>query len=97
MKPPNGLVAPPPTGAGGLYRVRAGATPNGQLVAHWFRKPDGTPYADLDRVASGALGEDGTLWQRQMTLGPGFEFCLSATTVRSVPSLSPVVIVRSEV
>lgn len=97
-QPHERLAAAAETGAGGLYRVRAGAPPTGQHVAHWFRKPDGTSYADLDReVFCGALGDDATLWQRQMTLGPGFEFCLSAATARPISSLSPVVVVRSEV
>jgi len=64
-------------GAGGIYRLRAGADAMmGDTSAQWFSKPEGMPYAALDDILRPLLRTGCALWQRQMVLGPGLEFCL---------------------
>ena len=58
-------------GTGGVYRLVAGEPlPEEVEAAAWLSKPAGKPDAEF----LAALG--GTVWQRQMTLGPTPEFCL---------------------
>jgi hypothetical protein len=70
------------TGTAGLYGLRAGRPGLGGGVAHWFRKPDGMGYGDLDELLAPLLGGGGGagagLWQRKLTFGPAPEFCLAA-------------------
>ncbi|HVX43437.1 MAG TPA: hypothetical protein VHC49_06115 [Mycobacteriales bacterium] len=58
------------SGTAGLYRLMTGEPDPAATRAHWFDKPAGTAYQDLDPAAGGSL------WQRQLTLGPGPEFQL---------------------
>ena len=47
-------------------------------VALWFAKPAGMSYEDLYRMLQAEVervGESGSVWQRQMVLGPAPEFC----------------------
>jgi hypothetical protein len=64
-------------GTGGLYRLRAdepGIT-NVQ-IAFWFAKPSGITYTTLyEQLEPYGKQTPGSLWQRQMTLGPAPEFC----------------------
>jgi hypothetical protein len=78
-------------GAGGVYALRSGpAEPGG--TAHWFAKPAGLGYSELDALVEG-LGT--SVWQRQMTLGPAPEFCLTAPGPLTLPDeLGPVVTVE---
>jgi hypothetical protein len=61
------------SGTAGLYALVAGEPDPAATRSHWFDKPAGTSYPDL-RSALGRVG--GSLWQRQLTLGPGPEFQL---------------------
>src|SRR5579864_8969450 len=71
------LAAAADFGAGGLYRHRTGPDGRSSRYASWFGKPPGMSYADLaDTLA--AAPEGAALWQRQMVLGPGREFCVLA-------------------
>jgi len=76
-KDPHGRVASYAAGgAGGVYRLRAGepglATAR---VALWFAKPSGMSYEDLYSALQPAIEQAaGSLWQRQMVLGPAPEF-----------------------
>jgi hypothetical protein len=58
-------------GAGGLYALKQGTPALDTPVASWLRKPGGMPY---DRFLGG-LPPDLCLFQRQLVLGPGLEFC----------------------
>lgn len=81
-------------GAGGLYRLRQGLVQRRPGVAHWFGKPDGTRYADLfAQLAPVVERARGTLWMRQLVLGPAREFCLHTSSPLSLPpALEPLVI-----
>ncbi len=76
--PHDGLAALAEGGAGGLYRLRAGAA--GLAAARhavWFAKPAAMSYAELDAlVAPLAARPSVGFWARQMVLGPTPELCL---------------------
>lgn len=60
-------------GAGGVYAIlRGGPPPSDDGLAVWFAKPVGMSYDALLQ----AVDVRGTLWRRQMVLGPAPEFCL---------------------
>ena len=64
-------------GAGGVYELQQGpAEFVDAKVAHWFGKPAGMRYAELFGELAGVPG---SLWMRQMVLGPSPEFVLFAT------------------
>ena len=68
-------------GAGGVYRIVAGAPrPETVAIAAWLAKPAGKPDAEF----LAELG--GTVWQRQMTLGPTPEFCLHLPAAAQAPA-----------
>jgi hypothetical protein len=78
-EPHNQVAKDAAGGAGGLYRLRAGeAGLTTARVALWFAKPAGMSYetlygmlqAEVVRAPAG-----GSMWQRQMVLGPAPEFC----------------------
>ncbi|WP_437485368.1 hypothetical protein WME75_00690 [Sorangium sp. So ce1014] len=74
-------------GAGGLYRLRAGAALRTPGYAHWFGKPDGMSYGELFARITPVLDQASAgLWMRQMVLGPGRELCLHAATPVSLPA-----------
>jgi hypothetical protein len=80
-------------GAGGVMRLAAGGAALASIrCGVWFSKPDGMRYAAfLQRAAPLAGDGAAALWQRQMTLGPGPEFCLlSANPARIPADFSPV-------
>jgi len=63
-------------GAGGVYELQQGPEDfRDARVAHWFGKPAGMRYAELFGELAGVAG---SLWMRQMVLGPGPEFVLFA-------------------
>ncbi|HET7784349.1 MAG TPA: hypothetical protein VFL36_00110 [Myxococcales bacterium] len=63
-------------GAGGVYELQQGpADFHDARVAHWFGKPEGMRYAELFGELAGVAG---SLWMRQMVLGPSPEFVLFA-------------------
>ncbi len=73
-------------GAGGVYQLRAGADAMAvSTTAHWFSKPEGMQYAELDDMFRPLLGTSCALWQRQMVLGPGLEFCLISPGPLTLP------------
>ena len=90
-------------GTGGLYRPRGALLAGHDWVSSppgweaWFAKPDGCSYPELDAMLAGIVGSAGCqgLWQRQLTLGPGPEFCLVSTRpVALAPELDAVVVQR---
>jgi len=82
-------------GLGGLYRLVAGSADfAGVSIGTWFRKPDGMSYRSFLDQASMLIDPSSMgLWQRQMSLGPGLEFCiLSTDRVKTPETFSPVTI-----
>ena len=65
-------------GAGGVYQLLGDPVdPAAIRSAAWFHKPLGATYADFTaRMRTLAAEADGCLWQRQLVLGPGREFCV---------------------
>jgi hypothetical protein len=58
-------------GTGGLYAVHTGMPDLDAAVVSWLGKPRGVSYPDF----FASLPATPCLIQRQLTLGPGFEFC----------------------
>jgi len=80
-------------GFGGLYRLIAGEADWPRTnTGTWLRKPDGMKYAGFVEQASRFVVSSSVgLWQRQMTLGPGPEFCLlSAGRIEAPAAFDPV-------
>jgi hypothetical protein len=63
-------------GAGAIYRLHAGSDSPGCQVGTWFAKPPGWSYGRLDDALVAVLDDGGSLWRRQLVLGPAPEFCL---------------------
>jgi len=74
-------------GTAGLYRPwGTEAVLEGARWAAWFAKPAGSSYPDLlEELAPWRTRDGVSLWQRQMTLGPGPEFCLRAPERLELP------------
>ena len=73
------------SGAGSLYRVRAGDV---VAAAHsyWFSKPAGMSYAELDAALAGLITAGVALLRRMMVLGPSPEFCLFSPAELTLPA-----------
>ena len=80
---PHNLVAREAAGGtAGLYRLRSGEIGETNY-ALWLSKPDGMSYKDFySRVEP-----IGTLWQRQMTLGPTTEFVIHSASPIELPHM----------
>jgi hypothetical protein len=65
-------------GAGSLLHLSdAAADEAGARWATWLSKPTGVPYDPFYQRLAPVRGRDGgSLWRRQMVLGPTPEFCL---------------------
>ena len=73
-------------GTAGLYRLRIGpADLSNKRSAVWFSKPADLSYKDFFERIESECSEQTSLWQRQMTLGPTTEFCLSNQTEVALP------------
>lgn len=90
-------------GTAGLYALRtAGATAaTGAVadlpVAHWLTKPQGMSYAEFDAIIERVV-PNVPVWQRQLTLGPGAEFCMAAPAAVTIPAeLAPRIIPRAPI
>jgi hypothetical protein len=75
-------------GIAGLYRLRAGEVDLTRIhLACWFDKPVGMTYEAFFALMLPLISQSGgTLWQRQMVLGPTPEFCWWAPTSPSLPN-----------
>ncbi|MBO0778654.1 MAG: hypothetical protein J2P37_07475 [Ktedonobacteraceae bacterium] len=78
-------------GTGGLYRLKDRTIDLAQIAsirsATWFSKPAGMSYDKLNELLHQSQSEQqGTLWQRQMTMGPALEFCLHSSQKSSLPA-----------
>ena len=67
------------TGAGGLYRLRSGAPLPAPSRCTWITKPREQTYKSFLLDVKGS----GTVWSRQMVLGPTPEFCIEGDDVRA--------------
>jgi hypothetical protein len=66
-------------GAGGVYSLVAGrGEPERARWAVWLHKPRGEPGTDFVSRITPLAGDHGGVWQRQLVLGPGREFCVHA-------------------
>jgi hypothetical protein len=82
-------------GLGGLFKLVAGSACFEQMnFGTWMKKPEGMSYsALLARAASLIDPASMGLWQRQMNLGPGLEFCIGSPGRVAAPAeFSPVAI-----
>jgi hypothetical protein len=75
-------------GAGGLYRHVSGPLDLAADRAFWFAKPHGMTYARLDSLVTASVSDSACLWQRQMVLGPGPEYCLMPAAADVVTALA---------
>lgn len=67
-------LAGPATGA--IYALRAGAPALERVrFERWIGKARGVPSASVVAELSDGMGDGGSVWQRQMALGPAPEFC----------------------
>jgi hypothetical protein len=80
-------------GFGGLFKLAARDSIR-QTIGTWLKKPAGMSYESfLERAGKLVDPERKGLWQRQMNLGPGLEFCaLSSNRVEAPDEFGPVVI-----
>ena len=75
------------SGTAGVYRLLRGTPQAGEKrFALWLGKPRGVRYDEFTRRLD-SIGE--TLWQRQMVLGPGPEFCIAGHEHRPDPGRVP--------
>ncbi|HLG77496.1 MAG TPA: hypothetical protein VKX46_13855, partial [Ktedonobacteraceae bacterium] len=71
-------------GTGGLYCLKIGKIEAAQLITtrytNWFSKPSGMSYDSwYEHLHQSQLEQQGTLWRRQMAMGPALEFCLHSS------------------
>jgi len=74
-------------GKGGVYALKQGTYEPAQIrYAAWFSKPAGIAYAACFQQLAALTNHPGAaLWQRQMVLGPGLEFCLHTIQPVTLP------------
>ncbi len=88
-EPHNQVARDAAGGIGGLYRLHAGAS--GLATAHvalWFSKPSWMTYENFyGTLQSEVQQAAGSLWQRQMTLGPTPEFRWHSSEDHSLPEI----------
>jgi hypothetical protein len=74
-------------GKGGVYALARGACDPEQIgYATWFGKPANLTYAACLQQLAPITSQTGVaLWQRQMVLGPGPEFCLHSAQPLALP------------
>lgn len=87
---PHHQVARWTVGSGaGLYQLRAGDAYLPVIrQAYRFNKPAGISYTDLYTLLQPLIEQSqGSLWTRQMNLGPGPEFCWHSPEAFDVPEI----------
>ncbi len=85
-QPHDAAAAAAAGGTAGLYRLRLGTADGPPRAASWFAKPGGMGYGELSAALEPVVqAERAALWVRQMTLGPGLEFCLHAAHPVALP------------
>jgi hypothetical protein len=78
-------------GKGGVYALAQGTCEPTQIrYAYWFSKPASITYATCFQQFAPITNQPGAaLWQRQMVLGPGNEFCVHAAQPLTLPEAFP--------
>ena len=90
-------------GVGTVLRWRLGAADLGAIrFEHWSGKPRGVPSETFARQLAGPPDPRGSVWQRQLALGPAPEFCRRSVArppdapdpgvvleLRPVPTIAP--------
>ena len=85
-EPHNQVARSAAGGTAGLYRLRESRITTAH-VAYWFAKPSGMSYETLYQTLQPQIKRSsGTLWERQMVLGPAPEFCLQTPADTSLPA-----------
>ncbi|MBA2678639.1 MAG: hypothetical protein H0U76_09650 [Ktedonobacteraceae bacterium] len=75
-------------GTAGLYSPRFGDPTLAPRFTFWFAKPAHMSYTELyDALQPLEKQGVGTLWQRQMTLGPAAEFCFHSPEETALPDI----------
>ncbi len=87
-EPHNQVARSAAGGSAGLYRLRGGESRiTTARVAFWFAKPSGMGYESLYQTLQPAtIHSAGSLWERQMVLGPAPEFCLQTPADTTLPA-----------
>ena len=88
-EPHNQVARDAAGGTGGLYRLSAGEPGLAKaLVALWFAKPSEMSYKQLFEIVQPEVKQaSGSLWGRQMTLGPAREFCWLSPKDHQLPEI----------
>lgn len=85
-QPHNSVARAAAGGTGGLYRLESGESElRSKRIAYRFSKPTGVSYSEFIDSIEKVSGPGTALWLRQMTLGPGPEFCLLASNKNELP------------
>jgi hypothetical protein len=71
--------------AGVMGHVSGPQLPERPGWAAWLAKPAGMGYDAFHTELWTAVGNDASVWQRQMTLGPAAEFCIVAPAEHRLP------------
>jgi hypothetical protein len=76
-------------GTGGLYRLHSGQASLATVrTTLWFTKPSGMSYEQLYNILDPEVKQAaGSLWRRQMTLGPAREFCWHSSEDHGLPEI----------
>lgn len=86
LKPHDAAAAAAEDGAGALYALRHGEALSARKHASWFSKPSGMSYGDcFAQLLQPIVYAGGTLWVRQMALGPAHELCVLSEKPLSLP------------
>ena len=88
-EPHNRVARDAAGGIAGLYGLYAGASGLATArVALWFSKPSGMTYENFSGILQPKVQQAaGSLWQRQMTLGPTPEFRWHSSEDHSLPEI----------
>ena len=71
--------------AGLMAHVSGPQLPEAPGWEAWLGKPAGMGYDEFHAELWSALGNDASVWQRQMTLGPAAEYCVVAPAEHALP------------
>jgi hypothetical protein len=73
-------------GIAGLYRHRGGEIDPNAPHAVWVSRAAGMTYEQLGPLLAGIPRPSASIWQRQMVLGPGREFCILSAERLTLPA-----------
>jgi hypothetical protein len=85
-------------GAGGIYLLCAGdpdPPPGGPAI--WLDKPAGVPYPGFRERLARLTAEQGSVWERQLVLGPAPEYCAVTSSGPAGAPVAATVVQRRQV